>query len=807
MLLVITLGLMTGPSSAQLQTGNLYGTVTDNQGQSLPGATVTITGNGPPQVQVTNAQGQFRFLGLTPGGYQLTAALDGFSTVEYPNIDVKVGRDTTVEVTLTPAVEEVITVTSESPLLDERKISTGTEVTQTELDKIPTSREPWVVVQRLPGASVASMGLVGSEGNTTHLASGGILNPQGRIQDGELFVSWNEVTSGATSIDVWVGRKSLDSFPNPGFDSFFNLNGNVFGGNPVVFDNGHVGFQDLTKHQLQFWELNGNDPPLFLENVPAGGAINSWVTGGHAFTGVSMGDDYMVFQALGQPPPATGPPGCTPFIGESRFKVQLVGGFNPASVQDTEIILSQPGPFGRGCFDHYQRTDSVDLGNILPTNDPGFDFESITPRLGVTYALGKDRKTLLRASYSRFADQLGTGGTILSPTGAAAYNYFYFGGASDDPSFENLFDIKLDAVSDPLSGNVYLAIPGGIVEDSPDRNVLDLPPDLTFTAPYPLAHEGVWASSLSIKGDSIHQLGNFPRGLFRSRDSTELDATGTVTPRPGILRLPGCADNDRTFCGLGNRFSVKVDWRASDGSTGKGHARALTGDSGSFWFFNRENRELLVKTLDGCGINGHRWFFASGLTDLEVDFSVQDTLTHQGRFYSSPGGPFVPILETNAFPCTTQEIATARADPIASARRTGIEIVDPARQRQLARKREASGAACGGDSSSVCLNRSRFRLDVTWSQPGGASGPGVGGRLEDETGVFWFFTNNNFELVGKVLDACAINNRFWFFAGGLTNVGVKIDLTDTKTGAAKRYEHKAGPPFATITDTAGFPCS
>lgn len=151
MLLVITLGLMTGPSSAQLQTGNLYGTVTDNQGQSLPGATVTITGNGPPQVQVTNAQGQFRFLGLTPGGYQLTAALDGFSTVEYPNIDVKVGRDTTVEVTLTPAVEEVITVTSESPLLDERKISTGTEVTQTELDKIPTSREPWVVVQRLPG--------------------------------------------------------------------------------------------------------------------------------------------------------------------------------------------------------------------------------------------------------------------------------------------------------------------------------------------------------------------------------------------------------------------------------------------------------------------------------------------------------------------------------------------------------------------------------------------------------------------------------------------------------------------------------
>ena len=51
---------------------------------------------------------------------------------------------------------------------------------------------------------------------------------------------------------------------------------------------------------------------------------------------------------------------------------------------------------------------------------------TITPRLGLTYALGAERKTLLRASYSRFADQLGTGGTVrLNPLTLSSYAYFY----------------------------------------------------------------------------------------------------------------------------------------------------------------------------------------------------------------------------------------------------------------------------------------------------------------------------------------------------------------------------------------------
>src|SRR5947199_5487052 len=159
-LLLLAVG---GTAFAQLQTGNLYGTVTDDKGASLPGVTVTLTGQGAPQVQVTNAQGQFRFLGLPPGNFDLKAELEGFSTIDYPNIVINVGRNTQIEVKLSAAVEDVITVTAESPLLDERRISTGATVSQTELEKIPTSRDPWSILQTTPGVLTDRINVGGNE--------------------------------------------------------------------------------------------------------------------------------------------------------------------------------------------------------------------------------------------------------------------------------------------------------------------------------------------------------------------------------------------------------------------------------------------------------------------------------------------------------------------------------------------------------------------------------------------------------------------------------------------------------------------
>ncbi|MBV8200588.1 MAG: carboxypeptidase regulatory-like domain-containing protein, partial [Acidobacteria bacterium] len=141
-LAVAALVLGAGAVMAQLQTGNLYGKVSDQTGAALPGVTVTLDTGEAPEIQVTNAQGEFRFLSLPPAAYKIKAELEGFSPVEYPRIVINVGRNTNIELTMNSAIADVITVTSESPLLDEKAIRTGATISQTELQKIPTARDP-----------------------------------------------------------------------------------------------------------------------------------------------------------------------------------------------------------------------------------------------------------------------------------------------------------------------------------------------------------------------------------------------------------------------------------------------------------------------------------------------------------------------------------------------------------------------------------------------------------------------------------------------------------------------------------------
>jgi len=106
----------------------LRGRVADQTGAALPGATVTITTAAqlPPQVQVTNAAGEFAFPSLPPGTYKLQAELRGFAPLAYPGIRLATREHGAyVEVTLNAVVEDAITATSETPLLDEKAIRDG----------------------------------------------------------------------------------------------------------------------------------------------------------------------------------------------------------------------------------------------------------------------------------------------------------------------------------------------------------------------------------------------------------------------------------------------------------------------------------------------------------------------------------------------------------------------------------------------------------------------------------------------------------------------------------------------------------
>lgn len=163
MLVTLLVFLMPLALEAQSQTGNIYGKVIAKDGSVMPGVTVTLTGVAAPQIFVTDKDGDFRFPNLSPGTYALKAELSGLGTAIRKGVDVNVGRNSDVTLTLNPALSEIITVTSEAPLLDVRKESATINVTRAELEKIPTSRDPWTILQQAPGVQVDRLNIGGNQ--------------------------------------------------------------------------------------------------------------------------------------------------------------------------------------------------------------------------------------------------------------------------------------------------------------------------------------------------------------------------------------------------------------------------------------------------------------------------------------------------------------------------------------------------------------------------------------------------------------------------------------------------------------------
>lgn len=111
---------------------------------------------------------------------------------------------------------------------------------------------------------------------------------------------------------------------------------------------------------------------------------------------------------------------------------------------------------------------------------------------------------------------------------------------------------------------------------------------------------------------------------------------------------------------------------------------------------------------------------------------------------------------------------------------------------------------CLPSSTNFCLAGGRFKVEAIWQTPDGVTGAAHVVKLTDDSGYLWFFSPSNVEAIVKVLNACALNGRFWFFAGGLTNVKTVITVTDSQNGAVKTYTNPQGTAFAPVQDTSAF---
>ena len=112
---------------------------------------------------------------------------------------------------------------------------------------------------------------------------------------------------------------------------------------------------------------------------------------------------------------------------------------------------------------------------------------------------------------------------------------------------------------------------------------------------------------------------------------------------------------------------------------------------------------------------------------------------------------------------------------------------------------------CTRDSLGLCLTGERFRVDLEWTSFDGTTGKGQAVPVgSGDSGLMWFFEADNWELLVKVLDGCAINDRLWVFAAATTTVEYSLRVTDTALGAVAEYFNPLGAAAAAITDTDAF---
>jgi hypothetical protein len=357
--------------------------------------------------------------------------------------------------------------------------------------------------------------------------------------------------------------------------------------------------------------------------------------------------------------------------------------------------------------------------------------------------------------------------------------------------------------------------------------------------------------------------GELRQAIDREMPRLDVPSWAGITMEEWLERVNrlSCDSSDTALCLNGGRFRVEAEWRTPQGRTGRARAVPLTADTGYFWFFGEANVEAVVKVLDACtGANPRFWVFAAGLTNVEVDLTVADTIAGTTRAYHNVlRTPFQPIQDTAAFAtCAAGGAGAAQwraavaerdvrrhearsrrpqlrdARPGTAALLTARPAAAPASgepsppalsawpqhgldplawtPRALAsslferpRAVAATAGTCAPGPETLCLQSGRFRVETEWQTSQGGEGRGRAVQLTPDTGYFWFFRDGNVEEVVKVLNACGPSQRFWVFAAGLTNVRVVTTVTDTLRDETRTYINDQGQAFRPLQDTNAFP--
>ena len=163
--LLVFVGIST-PSFAQIQSGEIHGRVTDASGAVLPGVTVTVAGRAliQPEVTITTETGAYSFPRLPVGTYSVRFELGGFRQLVQEGVQLQSGFSAQINAKLElSTVQETVTVTGASPVVDTKQTTTGATFTTEVLQGIPTARDPWVLLEQTPGVVMNQQNVGGNK--------------------------------------------------------------------------------------------------------------------------------------------------------------------------------------------------------------------------------------------------------------------------------------------------------------------------------------------------------------------------------------------------------------------------------------------------------------------------------------------------------------------------------------------------------------------------------------------------------------------------------------------------------------------
>ena len=182
---------------------------------------------------------------------------------------------------------------------------------------------------------------------------------------------------------------------------------------------------------------------------------------------------------------------------------------------------------------------------------------------------------------------------------------------------------------------------------------------------------------------------------------------------------------------------------------------------------------------EGSAVYG-RAFEAAGPLGGEVVLNAEHTDPDSVRIAALGGNEFVVVWDDLAEQTLPQDVVA----------------------RRFVRAPQVAG--CADSASALCLGADRIRIEVEWRDYQDRRGAGHAYPLTTDSGLFWFFTDTNLEVLVKVVNACAGFSRHWVYAAATTDVEYTLTATDTATGRSRQYFNPLGNRSAAITDSNAF---